>query len=157
MSIKCPQCDLVNWDYDEFCRRCKASLNPAFAPPVFKWYIAYCVTMALMYLGCAALGVALFFVEPDADMSEAEAKVMASVFLVMGLAFFVVYGVGPFVGRRSWGWIYGIVLIAIGLTSFCCLPVSLPLLIFWLKPDVKAFYGRTESPPGPPPPPPQWT
>ncbi len=101
MSIKCSQCDLVNWDYEEFCKRCHASLISAVTPPVYKWYIAYCITMALLYLFCAALGVALFFVEPDQDMTETEAKIMASVFLVMGLVFFVGYGVGPFIGRRS--------------------------------------------------------
>ncbi|HET8670610.1 MAG TPA: hypothetical protein VFM05_08300, partial [Candidatus Saccharimonadales bacterium] len=46
MANKCPQCELVNWEHEEVCKRCGASLNVA-TPPVFKWFVVYCVLMAL--------------------------------------------------------------------------------------------------------------
>jgi len=153
MAKKCGQCGLVNWDYDEACKRCGASLKSA--PPVYKWYVIYCVCMALLYLVAAAMGVAFFFMEPDQEMSEAEAKVVGVMLLLMGLAFFAAYAVAPFLPRKSWVWVFGLVLICIGLTSACCLPACVPLLIFWLKPEMKDFYGRTVTPL--PPPPPQWS
>ena len=155
MARKCQQCGLVNWDYEEVCKRCSASLNVA-TPPVHKWFVVYCIVMALLYLTTAIMGVVFMFAEPDRDMSAAEAKLMGTVFLILGLAFFVPYALAPFLPRQSWVWVLGLVLICIGLTSLCCLPVCIPLLISWLKPEMKMFYGRTENPLTPPPPP-QWS
>jgi drug/metabolite transporter (DMT)-like permease len=129
------------------------SLNPR-TPPVYTWFVVYCILMALGYLFLAVMGVVFFFTEPDREMSAAEQKLMSSVFLILGLAFFVAYALPPFLPRKSWVWVFGLVLICLGLSSACCLPVCIPLLIFWLKPEMKAFYGRIPNPL--PPPPPQW-
>jgi hypothetical protein len=40
-------------------------------------------------------------------------------------------------------WIYQIVLIGLGLTSVCCLPATVPLLISYVKPEVKAWFEPT--------------
>lgn len=152
MSKKCGQCGLVNWEHEDACKRCGASLKPA--PPVYRWFVIYCVCMALLYLVTAGMGIVFLFIEPDQDMSEVEARVMGVMFLILGLVFFVPYALAPFLPRKSWVWILGLVLICIGLTSACCLPACVPLLIFWLKPEMKDFYGRTMTPL--PPPPPQW-
>ena len=167
MANKCHQCGLVNWDYDEVCKRCGASLNPgaswnaasrnaAATPSVYTWFVVYCILMALLYLAMAGMGIVFMFAEADTEMSEAEATVMGVVFVVMGLVFAGPYAAAPFLPRKSWVWVFGLVLICIGLTSACCLPVCIPLLIFWLKPEMKDFYGRNLSP-LPPPPPPQWS
>ena len=153
MAKKCQQCGLVNWEYEEVCKRCNASLNPA-TPPVYRWFIVYCILMALLYLITAAMGIVFMFVEPDREMSAAEAKIMGGVFLILGLVFFVPYALAPFLPRKSWVWVFGLVLICIGLTSMCCLPACIPLLIYWIKPEMKEFYGRNLNPL--PPPPPQW-
>ena len=153
MAKKCQQCGLVNWDYDEVCKRCSASLNTA-TPAVYPWFVAYCILMALLYVATAAMGIMFMFVEPDQEMSATEAKVMGTIMVIVGLAFFVPYAIAPFLPRKSWVWIFGLVLICIGLTSACCLPACIPLLIFWLKPEMKAFYGKGLNPL--PPPPPQW-
>lgn len=153
MAKKCRECGLVNWDYDEVCKRCNASLNRA-TPPVYMWFTVYCILMALVYMTTAIMGIAFMFVEPDREMSAAEAKIMGSVMLIFGLGFFVPYAIAPFLPHKNWVWVFGLVLICLGLTSACCLPVCIPLLIFWLKPEMKAFYGRGLNPL--PPPPPQW-
>ena len=154
MGKKCQQCGLVNWEYDVVCKRCGASLNPA-TPPVYKWFVVYCVLMALLYATTAVMGIVFMFIEPvDREMSASEARLMGTVFLLLGMVFFVPFALAPFLPRKSWAWVFGLVLICLGLTSACCLPASIPLLIFWLKPDMKAFYGRFPNPL--PPPPPQW-
>ena len=153
MGRKCRECGLVNWEHEEVCKRCRASLNAA-TPPVYKWFVVYCLLMALVYMTTAVMGIVFMFTQPDPEMSAAEAKLMGSVFLILGLVFFVPYALAPFLPRKSWVWVFGLVLICIGLTSACCLPACIPLLIFWLKPEMKTFYGRTVTPL--PPPPPQW-
>lgn len=112
--------------------------------------------MALLYLLLLVMGVVFLFIEPDQNMSELEAKTMSAVFIVFGLVLGVPFAAAPFLPRQSWVWVFGLVLICIGLTSTCCLPVCIPLLILWLKPEMKAFYGREVSPTTPPPPP-QWS
>jgi MFS family permease len=154
MARKCQQCGLVNWEYDEICKRCNASLNPA-TPKAYKWFVAYCISMALLYLLLAVMGIVFGFIEPDREMSAEEAKLMGAVFIILGLVFCVPYAAAPFLPRQSWVWILGLVLICLGLTSACCLPICIPLLIHWLKPEMKAFYGRELNPL--PPPPPQWS
>lgn len=156
MARKCTQCGLVNWDYEEFCKRCSASLNST-TPPAHKWFILYCVLMALVYLLTAMMGIVFMVTEPDQEMSAEEATLMGAVILIVGLAFFVPYAIAPFLPRKSWVWVFGLVLICIGLSSACCLPVCIPLLIYWLKPEMKTFYGRDLNPLSAPPPPPQWT
>ena len=153
MEKKCRQCGLVSWENDEVCKQCGAALNPA-TPPVYKWFVVYCILMALLYLTTAVLGVVFLFIEADRDMSAEEAKIMGVVFLILGLVFFVAYALPPFLPRQSWVWVFGLVLICLGLSSACCLPACIPLLIFWLKPEMKTFYGRDLKPV--PPPPPQW-
>jgi drug/metabolite transporter (DMT)-like permease len=130
----------------------RASLN--LTPPVYTWFVVYCVLMALLYLFTAAMGVVFLILEPDPDMSVMEARIMGAVFTIVGLIFFAPFAAAPFLPRKNWVWIFGLVLICVGLTSACCLPVCIPLLIYWLKPEMKAFYGRTLVPS--PPPPPQW-
>ena len=125
-------------------------------PSVYNWFVVYCIFMALLYLALAAMGVVFLVAEPDPEMSDVEAKIMGSVFIVLGLVFFVPYAIAPLLPRQSWVWVFGLVLICIGLTSACCLPACLPLLIFWLKPEMKHFYGRDLNPLRPPPPP-QWS
>jgi hypothetical protein len=154
MAKKCSQCGLINWDYDEFCKRCSASLN-LLRPSSHNWFVVYCLFMALLYLFTAVMGIVYLFAEPERGMSAEEAKVMGIVIFIIGFVFFVPYASGPFLPRKSWAWVFGLVLICLGLTSLCCLPVCIPLLISWLKPEMKAFYGRIENPLTPPLPP-QW-
>lgn len=157
MSKKCYQCGLVNWDYDEFCKRCGAVQYPSSeTPSVYKWYVVYCVLMALLNLAATVIGIMFLVMEPAGpEMSVAQAQFMGVVFIIMGLVFAAPYAAAPFLPRKSWVWIFGLVLICFGLSSACLLPVCIPLLIFWLKPEMKEFYNRNESPLAPPPPP-QW-
>lgn len=117
--------------------------TPARIPEVWTWYVVYCLAMAAMYLFCVLLGVVLLVVDPsDLEMDSIEAKVQGAVFLLIGMALAVPYALAPFLPKRPWTWVLGIVLIGIGLTSCCCLPASLPLLLAWLKPELKQAFGR---------------
>jgi hypothetical protein len=128
MAKKCRQCGLVNWDYEELCKRCSASLNAA-TPPVYKWFVVYCILMALLNISTMIMGIVFISIEPDPEMTAVENKIMGSMFFGLGLVFGVPYAIAPFLPRKSWVWVFGLVLICIGLTSACCLPVCIPSLI----------------------------
>ena len=144
-NVKCINCELINWPDATICKRCGASLLNVYQPkpPVMTWFAAYCVLMALLYLFCFVMGIIFLTVQPaQRDMSPGETQAMGIVLVVMGLALAIPFAAGPFLPRKSWAWVFGLVLICLGLTSVCCLPATIPLLIHWIKPEVKAYYGR---------------
>jgi hypothetical protein len=115
--------------------------------------------MALLYLVVAGLGVVFVaFAEEmsrgDPDMnSPAEARFTGGLILFFCAPLFLMYAGGPFLPRRRWAWIVGIVQIALGLTSICTMAAAVPLLIFWVKPATKAFFNADQSKYAYPPPP----
>ncbi len=145
-NVKCISCGLINWPDATICKRCGASLLNIYQPkpPVMTWFVAYCVFMTLLYLFCFVVGIVFVATEPTGrDMSADEARVMGMVFIGMGLVLAVPFAIGPFLPRKPGAWVFGLVLICLGLTSVCCLPVTVPLLIHWIKPETKSYFGRT--------------
>jgi len=114
-------------------------------PPVWKWFRVYCFAMSFLYFLCFCLGASmlLFRSEFAGEMKEDAMVVVISgvVYAAMGLLLLMFFGAAPFMPRRKWVWIYDLVLICLGMTSICCMPACIPLLIFWLRPDTKVFFG----------------
>jgi hypothetical protein len=118
-------------------------MNSRPTPAVWKWYVAYCVMMAVMYLLLAGIGICLLVIDPSIlEMEPTLAKIQGVIFGIMGAALLLPFAVAPFLPNRPWTWIYGMVLICVGLTGCCFWPASIPLLIFWLKPDCRTFFGK---------------
>jgi hypothetical protein len=102
--------------------------------------------MVSLYLIVAVVGVCLLLFSAelaDEQTEDMEFRVIGVAYGVVGFAFGVAFGIGLVVPRRTWGWIYAIVLICIGLTSCCTLPACIPLLIYWLKPETKTYFGMS--------------
>ncbi len=112
-------------------------------PKVITWYNIYLWTLALMYVLVALAGVVLFLTPAtQLGIEEMEKMIIASVCLAMG-APLAVASLLPFAFHtKPWLWVYGIVMIAIGLTSCCFWPVCIPLLVAWIKPDVQRYFGK---------------
>lgn len=110
--------------------------EPPAAPPVWSWYVVYAIAMALLYF--AVLGGCVWFA------IEAPPSEPTFVFVLMAalcVPLFLAFAAAPLLPKKSWAWYYHLALIALGLTSACCLPASGALLYFWLKPEAKAFFG----------------
>ena len=115
-------------------------------PAVWKWFVAYCVAMALLYLLTAAIGFCLLLIDPaGSGMDTLEAKVMGVLLSGLGLGMLIPYAAGPFLPQRRWAWVVGLTLICIGMTSACCLPAAVPLLIWWIKPATKEYYNEVRG------------
>lgn len=116
-------------------------------PSIFKYYKIYCIFMAFLYLLVAGLGIFLLAL-PSVAGGEIRGKeafefqLYGGVYAVAGLIFAVPYAIAPFLPPKPWHWIYGIVLICLGFTSCLCLPVAVPLLIQWIKPENKVVFGK---------------
>lgn len=107
----------------------------------FLWYRVYCVAMALLYLFVVGMGLFLVFLPETSNTREID-MITGAAYAVVGVIFLLAYSVAAMLPRKSYNWIVGIVVIALGLTSCCFLPATVPLLIFWLKPETKAYFGR---------------
>jgi len=115
-------------------------------PQVINWFKFYCVLMALLYFLVFIGGVVLAVVPAEnMDIPQEEAAflyVYVVLFIGFGLALGVAFLVGLFLGPKPWVWVYDIVLICLGLTSCCTMIICIPLLIYWIKPETKAYFGR---------------
>lgn len=109
----------------------------------FFWYRIYCAFMAFLYLAVASIGVFLLFVPIETSKADAmQTWIMGIVNLVMGAIFFFLFVTALLLPAKPYNWIVGFVSIAIGLTSCCTWPATIPLLIYWIKPETKTFFGR---------------
>lgn len=117
---------------------------PQEKPKVVTWFTAYAVFMAAVYAVCGAVGVlSLVASEQQIRSWEAEpadVRLQGGFLLVLGFIFMPAFGAAPLLPRRKWVWVYDLVLVAIGLTSMCCWPATIPILIYFVKPETRAWF-----------------
>ena len=102
------------------------SYNTPGKPKTVFWFQIYCqVTILINFL----LFLYLFFFAYEAKGYAFSA--------MCGLAFCVT---PLFLPRKEWVWIYNLTFLALGLPSFIFIPVLVPLIYFWLKPEVRKYY-----------------
>jgi MFS family permease len=137
---------MINWPDAEVCKRCGVSLVhlSRSKPGVITWYRAYSALMTLLYLFFVVVGIFFLTVAPtDRNMSSEEAQITGGIMFFMGIVLAIPFAIGTFLPQKPWAWVFGLVLICIGLTSVCCMPATIPLLIHWIKPETKFYFGRT--------------
>jgi MFS family permease len=108
------------------------------------WYRVYLGVMVALYIAGIGLGVFLIYFsqfEPNAE-KEMETFIAGIAYSVIAVPFAIAFAIALFLPRKPWNWVVGIVYIALGMTSCCFLPATVPLLIYWLKPETKAYFGR---------------
>ena len=109
----------------------------------FFWYRMYCGSLALLYVLVAAFGGFMAFLRPDTrEYSSEETMIMGIIYALIGAVFFVVFLVALLLPAKPYNWVVGIVMIGIGMTSCCLWPAVIPLLIYWIKPETRSFFGR---------------
>lgn len=139
------------------------SALPSGPPPVIGWYRAYAGFMAFLYLLVAVGGFFLikymdFILANSNQMTPAEIKIRGFVMVAMGIILFTAFVAALLLPNTSGAWVFHIVLIAVGLSSCCLWPATIPLMIAWLKPETQRWFGRNPNgsrphDPGTPPPP----
>ena len=114
-------------------------------PPEGVYYFRiYAAFMCVVCAGCVLLGLTIMVVpllSPKSSASDAEAWLGGFFYAFLGTLFFIPWVMTLFGGRRPWVHTLGTVMIALGMTSLCCAPIQIPLLITWLKPETKRWYG----------------
>lgn len=120
----------------------------AYEPPneigrkTFFWYKVYCGVLAALYAFIAVMGLFISYMAPVMGAEATENMFLGLVYAVVGTIFFAVFLVASILPAKPYNWIVGIVMIAIGMTSCCLWPAVIPLLIYWIKPETREFFGR---------------
>lgn len=116
--------------------------SPPEKPGVLLWAKIYLTLTALMYLAMIPLGAFVMFADLPTNDETPEwlMQGQAGLMLVMGVVFGAGYLSPWFLKRSKANWIVHIVLIAWSCMSCCTWPFSIPLLIFWLKPETRAYF-----------------
>jgi hypothetical protein len=122
-------------------------MTPLVTPPVVKWFRVYAGAMAGIYLLLILVfaGGLVFAVmnQQRLDAERAQLIVMVGVLIVTMLPFLAAFVASLFLKARPWVWVYDLVLITFGFTGCLTLPFAIALLIYWIKPETKAYFGRT--------------
>ncbi len=111
-------------------------LNPN--PAVKKWQVVFLIVMLVIHLVGVAIGVlgVLFAAEitaGDPGLKEWECVIIGVVYGLVSILGFAAYSVALFWRRGMGGWIYNIVLLVLSLQHCCIWPMTIPILIFWIK------------------------
>lgn len=123
-------------------------MPPRGTPPVIIWFKLYTGFLTLVYFALTVLSLVFFTVDPALlDASPSEAKIIGLALLVIGGILFGVCLLPLIVQPRPWVWVYDLVVICLGMTSACFLPICIPLLIFWLKSDTKRYFNSEPNDP----------
>lgn len=120
-------------------------LDPSSRPGVVLWFKIYAGFLAAIYVLTALAMLVLIVVGPQEPVDPEEAMftgIFGGVLIFVCGLLALLFGAALFLPRRPWVWIYDIVLIALGMTSCPSVLASIPLLIFWLKPETQRYFGR---------------
>ena len=117
-----------------------ATLAPGQKPGVWFWYVGYCLFMAFIYLACTGLALILILA---VDEESPENVFVGGVLLLISIPLLLLFGIAPFLPRKKYAWIVGFVTIGIGFTSCLTLPISIALIIQWIKPQVRSYLNAT--------------
>jgi hypothetical protein len=115
-------------------------------PPEAVYYFRiYAVIMLLMLLACFGLGLYWMLGPLMRGLSgpSATGEWIAGLFM-SGISFLIMvpHAIVLFAGRARWAYTLGIILIGLNmLWNTCCLPITIPLLIAWMKPETKRWFG----------------
>ncbi len=108
---------------------------------LFKLYCVFIILCGLFSIGFG--GVVLTFNPPAPSPARTEGIQIAALYFFMGAASALPALLGIFIPRKPWGWTYSMILLGLSMLGCVCIPPAVLLLIFYLRPNVKAFYGKT--------------
>ncbi len=115
---------------------------PETAPQVVLWYKVYLGFLCFLYFVVMAAGsLPLILDLSEEDLDGMPPMLVAILYVGIGGVFFIVSLIGFFLKRSPGPWVFHLVMICLGMTG-CTIIFSIPLLIFWIKPETKMWFGR---------------
>jgi hypothetical protein len=75
---------------------------------------------------------------------DIEDWIAAGVLMTVGIVGAIPYVIPLFAGRKAWVHTLGTIAIALPMTSMCCLPIAVPVLLVWLKPETRRYFDQNQ-------------
>jgi hypothetical protein len=113
-------------------------------PGVILWFRIYSIAMALSAFFLIGFGVILSAASSQPGVhDQVENQGLALVVILFGVALSVLHVVAACIPKKPWGWTLGMVTIIVGMMGGgCAILFAIPLVIYWVKPETKAAFGR---------------
>jgi len=113
-------------------------------PPEAVYYFRiYAVLLLLVWL--IAFGMSVYaLVDPlmKGVSSTTGSFVFALFMTAISFLFMIPSAIMVFAGRAKWVYTLGVVMLGLQtLMNPCCLPLTVPLLVYWMKPETKRWFG----------------
>ena len=112
-------------------------------PPIWLWYRIYAVSMGLLNGFVASILVGLLMLTGFEAMSGDDMSTFIIAIAMCG-PLSIAYLIAPFLPRAPWAWMYHMIAICLPMTSPCCMPIGIPLIMYWTKPETRAFFGKVD-------------
>ena len=119
---------------------------PGTSPPVILLFRIYSALLALTSLAVGLGYGGMLISVPFASKRTTPAGIgfavgFGLVFAVLGLSFATAHTICAIAPRKPWVYTLSIVMLCFGFTQACCWIAVIPMFIYWLKPEVKAWYA----------------
>ena len=113
-------------------------------PEGVTYFRIYAGLMSVSSAGLAIMGLVMMAsplfasrMKPGEDITAFGAGLFYG---IMGMIFFIPWVLALFGPRRPWVHTVGLVMVGLSMLS-CCVPLAIPVLITWTKPETKRWYG----------------
>ena len=114
-------------------------------PRVIVWYRVYAAFMLFLAFAFAVGAGFIAWAQTRPEVAvlrgSGEAQTQAMLLVLLGVGLVIFYSVATFLPLKPWGWTFGLVVIALGLTTPLII-ATLPMFLAWNKPLVKAAFCR---------------
>ncbi|MBI5537459.1 MAG: hypothetical protein HY898_32345 [Deltaproteobacteria bacterium] len=118
--------------------------GPATTPSTVILFKAYAALMLAAGLAVFALGLTMLLV-PTLSRGTSHLGLSGiltgTFYAALGTLQAVPCLVALFAKPKPWVWTFDMIIVALGMVICYCWPLSIPLLIYWTKPEVKAHFG----------------
>jgi hypothetical protein len=112
-------------------------------PAIISWYKLYAGVLVFLAIVTVVTGGLILRSSRWFHGNEGLMMGLGGVTLVAGLISGVVAGASIFFPRKKWAYIAHIAIMAMSMSLVVLIPVCIPLLLRYNKPDVKSWYDPT--------------
>lgn len=117
-------------------------------PEAVYYYRIYGGTLAVLYALAMITGIgtllnALLSGGAASGSHSAGDTVVGILVTAFSIAFLIPCLLSLLGGRKGWVHALGTVVIVFSMLTTCCLPIAIPMLIYWTKPETKRWFSPT--------------
>lgn len=111
-------------------------------PSAVTYYRIYAGVLALLYVILVIAGLGMLIASPSMRGEEQlEAIIYGIALMATCIPLAIASVASMFLPQRKWAWVMHVIMAAMGTSSCCFAPVAIFIIIKYLEPDVKRYFG----------------